>query len=195
LTYSAQGTYTINWSFADGNGNTETATQKVIIKDTQKPSIICPSNVTVSADANSCVATGVVLGTPTTSDNCTGAVVVTNNAPSSFSIGNTTVTWTATDAAGNTQTCTQIVTVNDTQKPSIICPSNVTVSADVNSCVATGVTLGTPTTSDNCTGAVTVTNNAPSSFPLGNTTVTWTVTDAAGNAQTCTQIVKVIGSI
>ncbi|WP_165352482.1 hypothetical protein, partial [Flavobacterium anhuiense] len=37
LTYSAQGTYTINWTFNDGNGNTETATQKVIVKDTQKP--------------------------------------------------------------------------------------------------------------------------------------------------------------
>ncbi|ABQ04677.1 HYR domain-containing protein [Flavobacterium johnsoniae] len=191
LTYSVQGTYTINWSFNDGNGNVETATQKVIIKDTQKPTITCPSAVVVSANANSCVATGVSLGTPTTSDNCSGTVTVTNNAPSSFPLGNTTVTWTATDAAGNTQTCTQTVTVNDTQKPTITCPSNVVVSANANSCVATGVNLGTPTTSDNCSGAVTVTNNAPSSFPLGNTTVTWTATDAAGNTQTCTQTVTV----
>ncbi|WP_149205528.1 HYR domain-containing protein [Flavobacterium johnsoniae] len=191
LTYSTQGTYTINWSFNDGNGNVETATQKVIVKDTQKPTITCPSAVVVSANANSCVATGVNLGTPTTSDNCSGTVTVTNNAPSSFPLGNTTVTWTATDAAGNTQTCTQTVTVNDTQKPTITCPSNVVVSANANSCVATGVSLGTPTTSDNCSGTVTVTNNAPSSFPLGNTTVTWTATDAAGNTQTCTQTVTV----
>ncbi|WDF60387.1 HYR domain-containing protein [Flavobacterium sp. KACC 22758] len=191
LTYSTQGTYTINWSFNDGNGNVETATQKVIVKDTQKPTITCPSAVVVSANANSCVATGVSLGTPTTSDNCSGAVTVTNNAPASFPLGNTTVTWTATDAAGNTQTCNQTVTVNDTQKPTITCPSNVVVSANANSCVATGVSLGTPTTSDNCSGTVTVTNNAPSTFPLGNTTVTWTATDAAGNTQTCTQTVTV----
>ena len=195
LTYSTQGTYTINWSFNDGNGNVETATQKVIVKDTQKPTITCPSNVVVSANANSCAATGVNLGTPTTSDNCSGTVTVTNNAPSSFPLGNNTVTWTATDAAGNTQTCTQTVTVNDTQKPTITCPSNVVVSANANSCVATGVSLGTPTTSDNCSGAITVTNNAPSTFPLGNTTVTWTATDAAGNTQTCTQTVKVVGPI
>ncbi|WP_289664919.1 HYR domain-containing protein [Flavobacterium panacagri] len=191
LTYTAQGTYSITWSFNDGNGNVETAIQKVIIKDTQKPAITCPTAVVVSADANSCVATGVNLGTPTTSDNCSGAVTVTNNAPSSFPIGNTTVTWTATDAAGNTQTCTQTVTVNDTQKPAITCPSAVVVSADADSCSATGVSLGTPTTSDNCSGAVTVTNNAPSSFPIGNTTVTLTATDAAGNTQTCTQTVTV----
>ncbi|KIQ19111.1 hypothetical protein RT99_15315, partial [Flavobacterium sp. MEB061] len=143
------------------------------------------------ADANSCAATGVVLGTPTTTDNCTGTITVTNNAPSSFPIGITTVTWTAKDASGNTQTCTQTVTVSDTQKPTITCPSNVTAVADVNSCAATGVVLGTPTTTDNCTGTITVTNNAPSSFPIGITTVTWTAKDAAGNTQTCTQTVTV----
>ncbi|MDR7371930.1 gliding motility-associated C-terminal domain-containing protein, partial [Flavobacterium aquidurense] len=42
---------------------------------------------------------------------------------------------------------------------------------------------------------VIVTNNAPSSFPIGNTIVTWTATDAAGNTQTCTQTVKVVGPI
>ncbi|MBJ2122885.1 HYR domain-containing protein, partial [Flavobacterium sp. IB48] len=95
----------------DGNGNVETATQKVIVKDTQKPSITCPLAVSVLADANSCTATGIVLGTPTVSDNCSGTVTVTNDAPSSFPVGNTTVTWTATDTGGNTETCTQIVQV------------------------------------------------------------------------------------
>lgn len=52
------------------------------------------------------------------------------------------------------------------------------VSADANSCDATGVTLGTPVTSDNCSGTITVTNDAPSVFPVGNTTVTWTAKDA-----------------
>ncbi|WP_433835229.1 HYR domain-containing protein [Flavobacterium anhuiense] len=189
------GNTTVTWTAKDAAGNTQTCTQTVTVNDTEKPSITCPATVTVSADANSCVATGVALGTPTTSDNCTGTVTVTNNAPSSFPIGNTTVTWTAQDAAGNTQTCTQTVTVNDTEKPSITCPATVTVSADANSCVATGVALGTPTTSDNCTGTVMVTNNAPSSFPIGNTTVTWTAKDAAGNIETCTQTVKVIGAI
>ncbi len=36
-------------------------------------------------------------------------------------------------------------------------------------------------------GAVTVTNNAPSCFPIGITTVTWTATDALNNIATCTQ--------
>jgi len=189
------GVTTVTWTAKDVAGNTETCTQTVTVSDTQKPTITCPANVTAVADTNSCVATGVVLGTPTTADNCTGNITVTNNAPSSFPIGVTTVTWTAKDAAGNTQTCTQTVTVSDTQKPTITCPANVTAVADANSCVATGVALGTPTTADNCIGSITVTNNAPSSFPIGVTTVTWTAKDVAGNTETCTQTVKVVGPI
>ncbi|WP_123921641.1 HYR domain-containing protein, partial [Flavobacterium piscis] len=117
-----------------------------------------PATVVVSADANLCTASGVALGTPTASDNCSGTVTVTNNAPLVFPIGDTTVTWTAKDAAGKTETCTQIVTVKDTQKPTITCPATVIVSADANLCTASGVLLGTPTTSDNCNGTVTVTN-------------------------------------
>ncbi|OWY26051.1 hypothetical protein BVG80_00640, partial [Sphingobacteriales bacterium TSM_CSM] len=37
----------------------------------------------------------------------------TNNAPATYPVGTTTVTWTATDAAGNTATCSQTVTVTD----------------------------------------------------------------------------------
>ncbi|MBF4519578.1 HYR domain-containing protein, partial [Flavobacterium sp. ANB] len=102
--------------------------------------------------------------------------------------------WTVTDNSGNTQTCTQTVTVTDTQKPTITCPANVTKAADASSCTATGVVLGTPTTADNC-GVASVTNNAPTTFHIGVTTVTWTVTDNSGNTQTCTQTVKIVGPI
>ncbi|WP_157491994.1 HYR domain-containing protein, partial [Mangrovimonas sp. ST2L15] len=83
----------------------------------------------------------------------------TNDAPATFPIGNTTVTWTVTDAAGNSATDTQIVTVEDDTDPTIIAPADVTVSANA-SCQATGVALGTPTTADNC-GANPATNDAP----------------------------------
>jgi len=41
---------------------------------------------------------------------------------------------------------------------------------------------------------LTVTNNAPLTYPIGNTTVTWTATDASGNAATCTQVVTVVNT-
>src|SRR2546427_4405002 len=44
-----------------------------------------------------CYASGVILGTPTASDNCEGSGVVINDAPSQFPIGTNTVVWTVTD--------------------------------------------------------------------------------------------------
>ncbi|RBP32232.1 HYR domain-containing protein, partial [Oceanihabitans sediminis] len=127
-------------------------------------------------------------GAPTTADNC-GVASVTNDAPATFPLGETTVTWTVTDNAGLTATCTQTVTVNDTTPPTITCPADLVISADT-SCEATSVALGTPTIADNC-GVASVTNDAPATFPLGETTVTWIVTDNAGLTATCTQTVTV----
>ena len=62
--------------------------------------------------------------------------------------------------------------------------------ATITSCSGTGISLGTPATADNCS-ITSVTNDAPSTFPIGITTVTWTVTDSSGNTSTATQTVTV----
>ena len=161
--------------------------------DTINPTITAPDAISVNVDTDSCEATNVTLGNPTTADNCTVATT-TNDAPTSFPVGETSVTWTVTDGSGNTATATQIVTVIDNIDPSITAPVAISVNVDADSCEATNVTLGNPTTADNCTLATT-TNDAPTSFPVGETTVTWTVTDASGNTATATQIVTVVDNI
>lgn len=183
------GATTVTWTVTDVNGLTATCTQTVNVSDNQNPTITCPPTVNVNADPASCAATGVVLGTPVTADNC-AVLSVTNNAPGSFPVGTTTVTWTVTDVNGRTATCTQSVIVTDNQAPTITCPATVNVNNNPGSCFATGVSLGTPTTADNC-GVLSVSNNAPASFPIGTTVVTWTVTDNNGLTATCTQSVIV----
>jgi gliding motility-associated-like protein len=187
----ALGTTTVTWTVIDGSGNSASATQVVTVVDNTSPSIIAPNNLTVNANTT-CTATGVVLGNPIATDNCTVASV-TNNAPVAFPLGLSTVTWTATDAAGNSTTATQTITVIDNTNPTITAPANVSVNANA-SCQATGVSLGVPTTADNCTVAA-VTNNAPATFPLGTTTVTWTVTDGSGNTATSIQTVTVTDNV
>ena len=59
------------------------------------------------------------------------------------------MTWTVTDAAGNSATCQQTVTVNDVDDPSITCPDDVVTSNDQGRCDAT-VEIGSPTVADNC---------------------------------------------
>jgi len=115
---------------------------------------------------------------------------VTNNAPPTFPFGNTTVTWTATDAAGNTTTCNQTVTVNDNEAPSISCPGNITVNNTANQCGA-NVTFAA-TASDNCgTANITYSPASGSFFVVGTTTVTATANDGHGNTTSCTFTVTV----
>src|SRR5204862_8042392 len=142
------GTNLVTWTAIDGNGNTSSCQQRGIVRDNQPPTLTCPADVAINADAGNCFATGVALGSPTASDNC-GAVTVTNNAPTSFPVGTNQVTWTATDSNGNTATCIQTVVVTDTQPPVITtCPAQVNVVADDGTCSATNVTLGSLVASD-----------------------------------------------
>jgi len=147
------------------------------------------ANITASAVTGTCAAT-VSWSQPVATDD-QSCVTMTSNIASgtSFNVGATTVTYTATDAQGLVTTASFTVTVNDTQLPTITAPAAVTVTAALNSCTATA-TLGSATTADNC-GVATTTNNAPATFPIGNTTVTYTVTDVNGNVATATQVVTV----
>ncbi|MGI8582091.1 MAG: HYR domain-containing protein, partial [Chitinophagaceae bacterium] len=110
-----------------------------------------------------------------------------------FPVGTTTVTATATDASKNTATCTFTVTVVDNEKPVITCPAPVTQNNDAGVCGAK-VTYTAPVGTDNCTGATTKQTAGLASgsvFPVGTTTNTFTVTDAAGNSTACSFTVTV----
>jgi gliding motility-associated-like protein len=182
------GVTTVTWTVTDGAGNVATATQTVTVNDNTNPTITAPANVAVNANGT-CNAFNVSLGAATTSDNCTVASV-TNDAPATFPLGVTTVTWTVTDGSGNTATATQTVTVNDTVVPIVIAPSNL-LTYTTTQCEAQNVNLGSPVVIENC-GVQSIVNNAPATFPLGATIVTWTVTDNGGNVTTVDQTVTVM---
>src|SRR5207245_2661396 len=109
--------------------NSATCAQTSTVQHTNPPSIACPTNLTVSCasqvpapDTNSV----------TTSDACGGAVTVSwqgdsissSNCAGQFVISRT---YRATDQCGNSATCMQTITVNDTNPPSITCPTDLTV--------------------------------------------------------------------
>ena len=144
----------------------------------------CPSGVTVyTGGGNTTCAQTATWTEPTSIDYCEGTVAYASrsHAPgSTFPVGTTIVTYTFTDSKANSSVCNFNVTVIDNTLPTITCPANVVnIPADAGQCYATGVALGTPTTADNC-GVSTTTNNAPVQYPVGTTTVTWTVTDTHG---------------
>src|SRR6185295_544467 len=106
------GTTTVTSTVMDFAGNTTTETFTVTVNDTENPGLTVPADITVSNDTSLCGA--VVSFTPAATDNCPGATFLsTPPSGSTFPVGTTTVTVTATDAHGNTTTKTFAVTVND----------------------------------------------------------------------------------
>ena len=185
---------------------TTTAPLGVGMIDTTPPTITCPTNKIAATNFNQCIHTNLGLGWDALGmDNCPGFIIqyiltgATNDTlftldDAVFNKGLTTLNVTITDGAGLTDDCSFTVTVNDSLPPVITAPPTVIVPANAAGCTSIGVLPGTPVSSDNCPGSM-VTNNAPASFPKGNTTVVWTVTDAAGWTATATQTVTVQSSL
>jgi hypothetical protein len=192
---------TVTITATDASGNSTAKTITLTAKDLAAPSLTAPAAVVVNTNTGQCTAAGVALGTPVVSDNCAGTVV-SNNAPSVFPRGVTTVTWTATDLAGNIRTATQSVTVNDLERPVIVCP--VVASYAYNPLEY--YTIPALTATDNCgtltvsftvsgvTGAIRagVGNNASGFFNQGLNVINWTITDGSGNITTCSTSVLVL---
>jgi HYR domain len=188
-------TVLVTLTVTDVNGNASNCTFRINFRDVTPPVISgCPGNITVFTGLGRTTCNQTATWTPpTATDACIHLATQTqpitgNYAPgATFPVGVTTVTYTATDVAGNTSTCSFTVTVVDNTAPVIAgCPANISVNtgAGRTTCDQTA-TWTEPTATDNCTAAgslVRTRSHAPGTvFPVGVTTVTYTFTDAAGN--------------
>jgi len=181
----------IEWTATDDNGNTSTATQTVTIVDTTIPSITAPDNKSFQAIGVFTLLTENDYGTATASD-IFEPVTVLNTAPAIFLSGATTIIWIAIDDNGNINTATQTVTIEDTTSPSITAPANKSFEATATLTPLSENNYGRATASDNADPSPTITNDAPATFPLGDTIIEWTATDASGNTSTATQTVTIV---
>jgi hypothetical protein len=180
---SASGTYLV--TVTDVNGCSSSCSQAVTIEDLLPPAISCPANVTIECDANTQPA---ATGSATAIDDCDqspsiGFTDVTTSGPcaQSYTISRT---WTATDVAGNTATCLQTITLEDTTAPVITCP----VVISPIEC-GTIPSFGFAIALDACDPTVAftfVTDSIPGTCSQSYTlTRTWTATDECGNSSTC----------
>jgi hypothetical protein len=287
------------------NGTTSPAGTATAMKDTVAPAFGTLSQISQTATGTT---TSVSLSTPSVTD-ADSNPTITNNAPSAFPLGTTTVTWMARDHAGNSSTSNQMVVVTQAatstgtttgtggggtgttatstalSAPVITAPAyasstsdkafhitasgqdgatlnyvvsdgashsitgsdvvsgglifgtfnlenfsfadgpiTITATQTLNSTTSpagiatstkdtvppvfgtispitqsttgttTAVSLSAPSVTDAVDSHPIVTSNAPSSFPLGDTTVIWTARDHAGNTATTTQKVTVTQS-
>jgi uncharacterized repeat protein (TIGR01451 family) len=184
-TFFPVGTTTVTASGSSGSP----CSFNVTINDTQAPAISCPADITTHESSSGSGSAIVNYAPPSVTENDPAGAPVTCDHPSgsSFPVGETIVTCTATDAAGNTsQPCSFKVTVEgDASNCSLSCPADITVDAEDGQCGA-HVTYPDATASTEC-GTVSYSKPSGDLFPVGTTTVT--VTTTAGRS--CSFRVKV----
>ncbi len=182
------------WSASNNTSATARCIQRITIQDNTRPNITCPPDETVGCgESTAPAATGFASAT----DNCDTSPTITHSDDINIVNGDTVITrtWTAEDNCGNQRSCDQEITISSNSNLTIVCPANISEHADAN-CEA-DVTVPVPTVSNDC-GTYTLTNdfnntsNASGTYPLGVTTITWTVTNSVGSSTSCTMTVTVI---
>ena len=190
------GVTTNTYRVTDASGNTTTCSFTITILDNELPQISCPGNQTANNTMGIC-GKAMTYTAPVGTDNCSGQTTTqTSGLPSgsTFPVGVTTNTFRVTDASGNTATCSFTITISDTELPQIACPGNQTANNGTGLCGKV-MTFTIPAGTDNCAGQTTTqTSGLPSgsTFPVGMTTNTFKVTDAAGNTATCSFTISIV---
>jgi hypothetical protein len=183
------------WTATDSCLNMSTCVQLITTQDTTKPVIVCPADLTINCDAD---ASSSATGVATATDNCDPAasiVIVQRDSIVAGSCANSKLIyriWTATDSCMNISSCVQLITTQDTTKPVIICPADLTINCDANSSSsATGVATAT----DNCDPAASIVIAQRDSIVDGSCANAkfiyriWTATDSCLNISSCVQLI------
>jgi hypothetical protein len=119
LSYTAQGTYIITWTFTSTHDASlsSTQTQTVIVKDITPPTITCPPAVSVAFGAEPAAATSVtefLAQGGTIEDNCdANGTVSSYDSVEGYCPTVITRSYVVKDAVGNASSCEQIITVNN----------------------------------------------------------------------------------
>ncbi len=198
---------TRTWTTTDGCTQPVTGTQIVTVVDNTAPTLSVPNPLIINTDPNKCEA-NVNINLLNYISDCAADqyLTVTNNAPSGpgtsliagiYAAGNYNVSVTATDPCGNTATQTFVLSIRDGQTPVAICLTEITVVLDNTGNASITVNEVNNGSYDNC-GIASITlsqYNFNSSHAGMAIPVTMTVTDLAGNTNSCVVIVHVVDDV
>ena len=215
-------TITVTFTATDECGNeTDTEAVSFTIIDDQPPTITCPGSgnpIVLQAITGECEVTSYTENLdPAFSDDCSnptisyqlvlsdGTIIEDDESVTGyhFPLGETEVTYTATDDVGNKATCTFTVVVEWTEfyETIVDCPEDPEPVFAQNGATEAWVAVPAPTFTDPCVAVESMvhdspysseTGNANGNYPIGTTIVIWTITDVSGNTYECEQEVVVL---
>jgi len=151
--------YTVirNWTLVDFcSSNIAQRIQIIKVEDKTPPVLTPPAALTVGTNPYQCAAT-VTLPTATATDNCSAVTITTawayGNGYGPFPNvppGDYLITYTATDACGNTASKTTILTVVDDTPPQAVCKGSIQVSLTANGTAMVNAAVLDGGSTDNC---------------------------------------------
>ncbi|TPV32254.1 DUF5011 domain-containing protein [Paucihalobacter ruber] len=177
----------VTWTVTDASGNFTTSTQSVTVFDNEEPQITCTSDITVQTIPGECNAL-VNVPIPNATDNCSIISVVNDynsggaDATDRYPIGTTVVTYTVTDSAGFTASCSINIIVENSQIPVItLIDSDTIVLEACDEYIEYGATAV-----DSCLGNLTsdiiIDNSAVNTGAVGTYQVSYNVSNSLGVA-------------
>jgi gliding motility-associated-like protein len=188
---SSVGANTVTLTATDINGNTTSATATVTVEDPIAPTITANEFV-VYLDADGAASISLSDLNPSVTDNCIDGINIALDIDNfdCSNIGNNDVTVTATDANGNSTSTTVNVEVVDDIAPDLVC-KDVSWSIDGSGTVTFDPTDFIQSVDDNCDFTTSISQSVFGANDFGQSIVTVTVTDQAGNITTCDAIVSI----
>ena len=174
--------FCINWAMSSGDA----------------PEIFCLADFAADNDEGACGAV-VNFAPPIALDTEDGtldaSLIVQTGGPatgSEFPVGDTDVTFTATDSHGNETSCTFVVTINDAEAPVAVCQA-VTVTLDASGSASIDASALDGGSTDNCgVDSYAASQTTFGCSDVGDVTVVLEVYDAAGNMTSCEATVTVV---
>ena len=178
-------TWTVWFVAVDSFFNVDSIQIQITVLDTIAPEITCQDSIILNNDTGQCG--GIVsFSWPAVWDNCSIDTLIqidTTGLDSGmfFPVGVTTLTYAVFDQSGNSDTCSIIVEIIDTETPVLVCISDTSICDSI-------FTFDPVTYQDNCAGLDVVQIAGIESgltYPVGITVNTFAVTDLYGNTDTC----------
>ncbi len=175
----------------DVSGNEAVLPAVLKVADATPPQVTPPADLTLAAPhagpmAISELALDEFIQAARAEDDFDGVIsAIQHDLPAALPLGETLVTFSATDAAGNTGHASARIFLLDQDAPTLEAPPDLTLTATNR--------WGMPATdrrvikflegvqAEDNVGIESIRHNAPGHFPLGRTTVRFTARDAAGN--------------
>ncbi len=176
----------------DGNSNTSSCSFSVTLKDITAPVARC-KDATVNLGINGSVTVAPSVVDNVSTDNCAFSLTLTPNTFTCANIGLNMVTLLATDAGGNTASCTARVTIKDLTAPTALC-KNATIFLNSFGQATLSVAQVNNGSSDACgLSTMTLTQTQFNCSELQGSTwpVTLSLTDVNGNTASCLSQVTV----